>query len=170
MNADALSRLTNENDEDEITNIANENKTYIICLSSTLMISISSEIDDQQTKDENINWIKTQITLHKDIQPKFKSTDLNEQQQQLLKYYNKLCIRENKVYFQADNEDDEIIYTYVVPEVDQATIIEQLHSPTHCGHLGINKTYKKIKERFFWPKMQQQIEKFIRECNLCQKI
>ena len=58
-NADALSRLTNENDEDEITNIANEKKTYIICLSSTLIISIYSESDDQIQKRPNFSYLNS---------------------------------------------------------------------------------------------------------------
>eukprot|EP00731_Ephydatia_muelleri_P017894 Em0010g992a len=37
----------------------------------------------------------------------------------------------------------------VVPIALRQTILEQLHN--NAGHLGIHKTFEKVKERFFWP-------------------
>nr|MDZ8005329.1 RNase H-like domain-containing protein [Nostoc sp. DedSLP05] len=43
------------------------------------------------------------------------------------------------------------------------------HSSTSAGHIGFTKTYRKISSTFFWPKMKQQIEQYVRECDICQR-
>ena len=47
------------------------------------------------------------------------------------------------------------------------TVLKQLHD--HAGHLGVRKTTSKIKERFYWPGYEQDIETYIRECEQCQR-
>jgi len=37
------------------------------------------------------------------------------------------------------------------------------------GHLGRKKTYRKIKERFYRPKMKQEVEEYVKTCDTCQK-
>ena len=168
-NADALSRLTNESDEN---NTNEENKTYFICMShstNTFTIIISEQIEEEdQMKDNDIKWIKELI-----IQNEHKPNDTvpdTESKVSLFKVFNKLVLRDNIVYYQHENEAGEIMYAYLVPTPFRNTIIEQLHKPPLSGHLGMHKTTSKIKERFFWPKLQLDVEKFIRECDSCQRI
>jgi len=59
---------------------------------------------------------------------------------------------------------------YVVPKHKRDDILEVMHKSVFSAHLGANKTFNKIKERFYWPRMQAAIEKYIRECDNCQKI
>ena len=37
------------------------------------------------------------------------------------------------------------------------------------GHLGINKTYENMKLFTTWPGMKQEIENYIKKCEICQK-
>jgi len=37
------------------------------------------------------------------------------------------------------------------------------------GHLGMNKTYERMKLFITWPGMKQEIENYIKECEICQK-
>lgn len=40
----------------------------------------------------------------------------------------------------------------------------------HCGktnHRGINETYLALSRRYYWPKMKDQIAKYINECSIC---
>ena len=45
--------------------------------------------------------------------------------------------------------------------------MNQLHN--HAGHLGVHKTTAKIKERFYWPSYEQDIENWVCTCQSCQK-
>ena len=47
------------------------------------------------------------------------------------------------------------------------TVLKQLHD--HAGHLGVRKTTSKIRERFYWPGYEQDIEAYIRESEQCQR-
>jgi hypothetical protein len=37
------------------------------------------------------------------------------------------------------------------------------------GHVGTNKTYERIKLYTSWPGMKQEIENYIKKCEICQK-
>lgn len=53
---------------------------------------------------------------------------------------------------------------FPMPE-ERREIIQQEHDK---AHFGFEKTLAAIKQRFFWPKMNEQIRKFCRECLPCQ--
>ena len=55
----------------------------------------------------------------------------------------------------------------IVPRTLKATVLTHLHN--QAGHLGMTKTLEKIKERYYWPGYQQDTEKWIRECDECQR-
>jgi hypothetical protein len=58
----------------------------------------------------------------------------------------------------------------VVPYTLREKIIESCHSnPYVGGHMGIEKTGEKIKKRFYWKGMDQDIAKKVSECKNCQK-
>jgi hypothetical protein len=38
------------------------------------------------------------------------------------------------------------------------------------SHLGMNKTYERMKIFTTWPGMKQEIEKYIKKCEICQQI
>ncbi|KAL9694598.1 hypothetical protein quinque_013883 [Culex quinquefasciatus] len=48
---------------------------------------------------------------------------------------------------------------------ERREIIQQEHDK---AHFGFEKTLAAVKQRFFWPKMNEQIRKFCRECLPCQ--
>ena len=37
------------------------------------------------------------------------------------------------------------------------------------AHLGVDSTYEKIKERYYWPKMFEDVRKYIESCDNCQQ-
>ena len=38
------------------------------------------------------------------------------------------------------------------------------------GHLGVNKTYKKILHHFFWPGLRKDVSEYCRSCHTCQMV
>lgn len=45
----------------------------------------------------------------------------------------------------------------------------QLHNSRLAGHLGREKTLKKIRSRFYWPGMSTDIRRWCQNCMFCQK-
>ena len=55
----------------------------------------------------------------------------------------------------------------VVPRMLREEIMQELHAGSLEGHLGEDKTLGKIKERFYWPGVQQDVAQRIRTCPVC---
>lgn len=59
--------------------------------------------------------------------------------------------------------------TLIVPESLRAFLLTRYHSLPISGHKGKDKTLYAIKLRYFWPKMERDILKWIRSCPTCAK-
>lgn len=55
----------------------------------------------------------------------------------------------------------------VLPEKYRDTVMKSLHDDS--GHLGLDKTYGLIKDRFYWPRMKSEIEDYCKSCVRCIK-
>ena len=84
----------------------------------------------------------------------------------MFKYYRMLFfIMEYSIYHQFHQ-------CVMSPSIAQLTVpnsmkdngLNQLHN--QAGHLGIHKTTEKIKDRFYWPSYEQDIENWMRACLL----
>lgn len=51
----------------------------------------------------------------------------------------------------------------------RAKILYECHDAPSSGHLGISKTVHAVTQLFFWPGMQNDIIKYIRSCESCQR-
>ena len=92
-----------------------------------------------------------------------------------------LCNRELKVYwYQWDNIEikDEILckkqftvngvdYLYIIPTSLRKEVFKHLHEYITGGYLGRNKTYDKLKRRFYWCSMHRDVAYWCRTCPTC---
>lgn len=54
----------------------------------------------------------------------------------------------------------------VVPKHQRQKIMKLCHETSTCGHLGSFKTFFRVKELYYWPKMRVDINKFIKQCKI----
>lgn len=52
---------------------------------------------------------------------------------------------------------------------DILKILEENHSLPHSGHFGFQKTYEKVKSKFYWPSMKDDIHRYVQTCPSCQE-
>lgn len=57
----------------------------------------------------------------------------------------------------------------ISPPEQRKTIIREYHSSLAGGHKGCTKTYRRIRERYYWTDMKREIDNAIRHCGSCQK-
>ncbi|KAL7289516.1 hypothetical protein TKK_0016492 [Trichogramma kaykai] len=57
----------------------------------------------------------------------------------------------------------------IIKEEDQPFIIKEFHSSSFGGHRGMGKTYRRIRERFYWKGIIQDVEDYVRSCKVCQE-
>ena len=55
----------------------------------------------------------------------------------------------------------------VIPSSQQDTVLKQLDDLS--GHLGLRKTMGKVKERFYWPGYEHDVELHVQEWGKCQR-
>ena len=67
-----------------------------------------------------------------------------------------------KVRMQVNNRNT---WTIACPKQLGPVIIQQYHGQHHSG---VNKTYRRIKLKWFWPGMISQIRTSVRRCEICQ--
>ncbi|CAF4548885.1 unnamed protein product [Didymodactylos carnosus] len=115
------------------------------------------------------------------ISSPFDSSKIQEQQQQdktIKQLYDRLTrgqhrqsyVLENGILHKILHRPDRV--TLKLPYIPQSMIDQLLHayhdSPT-SGHLGVNKTWHKIRDRYFWPGMYNKIKEYVLSCTKCQQ-
>lgn len=57
----------------------------------------------------------------------------------------------------------------VIPPPDKRLeIIKEKHASAVGGHKGVTKTYNRIRQKYCWNKMKQDVQEYIRACRQCQ--
>ena len=51
----------------------------------------------------------------------------------------------------------------------RTTLIAKHHEPPQAGHGGTAKTTELISRRYYWPKIREDIKRFIKNCDTCQR-
>ncbi len=65
----------------------------------------------------------------------------------------------------AKEVDDE--WRLVIPKDKQYEILSLLHDSKFAGHPGMSRMKLTIGSRFYWPRMRQDIENWIKCCRSC---
>ncbi|UYV63183.1 K02A2.6-like [Cordylochernes scorpioides] len=55
----------------------------------------------------------------------------------------------------------------VVPKVQVPNVLREIHDGVSGAHFGINKTLKKVRERFYWVYYHEDVERWCKECDRC---
>ncbi|CAG2237515.1 unnamed protein product [Mytilus edulis] len=64
-------------------------------------------------------------------------------------------------------EEWRVVYQVVVPKVYRQDIIGLAHDTPLAGHLGISKTYLKILQHFYLPRIRNDVAKYCKSCHKC---
>ena len=57
----------------------------------------------------------------------------------------------------------------VVPRTMQTDILEAAHDDKMAGHLGQERTYERIRQRFWWIGMWTKVKEWVQSCEECQR-
>ncbi len=60
-------------------------------------------------------------------------------------------------------------YKWIAPKRLQQRLIQEAHNSTIGGHSGIYKTMERIRDKWFWPSMQEDVKTHLRQCTACQR-
>src|SRR4051812_44889281 len=57
----------------------------------------------------------------------------------------------------------------VIPRTKMTALLKQLHDHPLSGHQGQDNTYIRVSEHYYWPGMREDVIKYVRSCDICQK-
>src|SRR6266481_6074793 len=78
----------------------------------------------------------------------------------IVKYYNPL---------QMCAIDEYNYERILAPRALYSQIFRRLHDDREGGHLGIDQTYYSVLKRFFFPRLYDEVRKYVASCDICQK-
>lgn len=58
----------------------------------------------------------------------------------------------------------------ITPESERREILRENHISAYAGHKGITKTYRRIRERYFWPTLKADVTNYVTSCTACQRM
>lgn len=83
----------------------------------------------------------------------------------LLKEWRRLVIRDGIMYRSIQDHERGAVEQLVLPERLRTSVKTALHDDS--GHLGFERTLQMTKERFYWPRMFQEIKAWCEQCERC---
>ena len=121
---------------------------------------------EAQHNDENLGhilqWLKSDT--HPDWQ---EVSSLKPDIKVLWGQMNLLVIKDGVLYHKMIEDCGCNSYRLIVPKSLQHTVLEQLHSVSSAGHLGIKKTYSRASKCFYWVNMKYDVEEWCKNCETC---
>ena len=130
--------------------------------------TVCSALGQAQRQDEAlfklIQWIeKRKVPTSQELQglPRL-AGQLNNQLKSLQLLDGILCRK-------LETADNQVILQQIVPPSMTEEILSACHSSPTARHLGVAKTSEKIKQRFYWPGLQEDTKLFDSRCPECQK-
>ena len=122
----------------------------------------TADIRQAQQNDQHISpVIQFKLTDTKPSARELRA--LSDQSKCLVRSWEKLYLDENDILYRKTAHNTQL----VLPEQYKATVMKQLHD--EMGHQGIDRTTSLIRERFFWPYMQKEIEHYVTRTCTCLK-
>jgi hypothetical protein len=65
--------------------------------------------------------------------------------------------------------NDEEAAQLLVPDHERTRVLKQYHDSPTAGHYGIEPTYHRIQQRYYWPGMRRYIADYLKTCHECQR-
>ncbi|OOZ03087.1 hypothetical protein BOW22_11585, partial [Solemya velum gill symbiont] len=120
--------------------------------------------DTELTKPRNTFGLDLKEEQSKDEKIKELMNQLETGDEKIIKQ-NKYIIMEGVLYYISNPDEDPIIRLYV-PEHLRDKVLKQHHDD--LGHMGQDKLFYSIREKYFWPDLYKQVYKYVNQCVTCQ--
>lgn len=111
-----------------------------------VLCALSDSVSDNLQDDEETKQLKRKIIREK------------------LENY---VIKDDKIYY-IDTKLDNMHRLYVSSSSRSHLMLLAHDDKIYGGHLGIKKTYRKL-IKFWWPRMYQEVEDYVKSCDVCQR-
>ena len=160
--ADAMSRMRIKPTQDEL-----EEAQEILEIEQLPQADIKSKFPNYEAipfdKDLDMCELQKNDSFCKQIFKQLENNDDKVKHDYVMK--DKLLYHIGKLF----RYETEPILQLVVPETLQNIVLEGYHSKFGGGHVGLVKTYQKIRSKYFWPNSYKHVVDYVIKCDVCQR-
>lgn len=57
----------------------------------------------------------------------------------------------------------------VVPKAARERVLRESHDVPQAGHLGTDKTFRRVVYSYYWPRLYTEIARYVQHCEVCQR-
>lgn len=125
---------------DALSRVKYDDKLLAVTTATPIWIT---EVIASYENDERCKDLMTQLSINANAQPQY------SMKHGILRYKGKLYVGSHTVL--------------------KKQLLVSFHSSALGGHSGERATYQRLKLLFYWPKMKQEVEDFVKNCAVCQK-
>jgi len=94
--------------------------------------------------------------------------NLTKQEKDAIKRKSRYFILINKQLFKKNkNKQQPPLKVLQKNEINE--ILYYLHEDDLAGHFNIEETFRKVKNRYYWPQMYEDVRNYVKSCDQCQK-
>ena len=167
-NADGVSRIpcrqcgkNEDNEEDQ--------KLYQVSQNESSTNIDVPRLKDAQDKDRDISFIKH--WLEKGERPTKQAISSESWfVKSLLNQWSRLSVQQELLVRRVEElETDEIKWQVVIPLSMRRDVLKYAHDVKTAAHLGIRKTLGKVRLRFYWPGLQNDVKIYVGGCEKCAR-
>ena len=130
----------------------------------------AAKLQSKQEADPNLRqillWKRNQTAqpAQREVQGTSKAT------KSLWAQWNRLVLENGVLYRQWQTEDGRgTRLQLVLPRSLVPDILSALQDAPSAGHLSVNKTVERVRERFYWYGLQHDVEDWCRQCEKCAR-
>ena len=110
----------------------------------------SIDLIEEQNKDKYCQFIKHMLSKN------------------MTRFTKKFIEHEKIIYRKTFNSIGEEVYLVVLPKSLRKDVLYAMHDDPISGHQGVTRTLYRIRTRFYWPRSEKTIRKYVTSCKECQ--
>ena len=163
ISPDVVKAITTAIQLNDFSNFAGEADHLV---TKSIRVTVAAKINNEQwqmeqSKDEVI------LKVLEALRNKTKTSAFSDEDVKcLLRHQNHLVVRDQLLYRKnIDSTMHTEQWQFVLPTTFREQALQACHD--NVGHLGIERTTHLLKDHFYWPHMQLDIEHYIKQCPRC---
>ena len=129
------------------------------------------QIRKAQMQDADMKHVLT-WKERQDVKPEWKEVSaLSSATKAYWVNWDALAVHDGVLVRRWESEDGEKVdWKIALPRTLRPEILKELHNSPTAGHLGVNKLLNKVKQRYYWVGMAEDVRSWVRRCNTCAQI
>lgn len=86
--------------------------------------------------------------------------------------YSRWRFEDNQLWKKIEDKTtsltEQLSWKIVLPKDLRAQAMAECHDAPTAGHQGVAKTYKRMQQKYYWPKMRKDVATYVSKCKICQ--